>query len=814
METSAVELSSVAVRRVCDPNAFAFDTTATLPILNEVLGQPRAVAALELGAGIASHGFNLFALGAPGSGKTTLILEFLQRRAAAQPVPPDLVYVHNFEDARCPRKLSLPPGRGAGLKQDMESLLHELQTAIPRAFDSAEYSEQRDRLREALEAQRSAVLAQMETHVKRYGFQLLKTPGGLLLAPVVDGRLITEQEQGSLSAEQIEKLAEIRERLDKVIEDGVRKARELEHSTQTALRELDRQTARFAIGHLLDDLRVRYADAPAVCAYLDAVQSDVIAHADDFRPGAEAGPPSMAAMLMQAPTELPFTRYRVNVLVDNRALTGAPVVLETNPTYHNLVGRIEHRTVWNAVVTDFTYLKPGALHRANGGYLIIPARECLMNPFAWEGLKRALKDRVARIEELGVQLSPISTVTLEPEPVPLEVKVVLIGHPALYQLLLNYDEDFRKLFKVRADFAIDMARTPEAEQAYALFVSTITHQDAALPFERSAVARVVDYGSRAVGDQTRLSTRFGDIADVVREAGHVATRQGRAAVTAADVAAAELARRFRGSLSEERLQDAVAQGTLLIDTQGRSIATINGLAVYTVGEDAFGHPARITASVGPGQRGVISIEREVELSGPIHGKGVLILSGYLVHQYGREAPLGLNASLVFEQSYGTIEGDSASLAELFALISALAETPLRQDVAVTGSVNQHGRVQAVGGVTEKVEGFFDVCRRQGLTGRQGVLIPAANRTHLMLRDDLVAEVAAGRFHVWMVDDVAAGFELLAGRRLGERDARGRFPADLINAAIAARLARFARVLRSPGAAPRRSAKRRINGVNA
>lgn len=814
MSSPAIELTADALRRVCDPAHFSFETTSTVPVLTEVLGQPRAIAALELGAGIASTGFNLFALGLPGSGKTTLILEYLRARAAARPVPPDLVYVHNFEDARRPRLLRLPAGRGAQLKLDMEALLRDLQTAIPRAFDSGEYVEQRDKIREALETQRAAVLARMEAHVQQFGFQLLKTPGGLLLAPVVDGRLVTPQEQESLSPEQVEKLSAIRERLDKVIEEGVRKARELDQETQAALRELDRQTAGFATRHLVEALRVRYADLDGVCAYLEAVQADVVAHADDFRPGTEAGAASMPALMLQAPTESPFTRYRVNLLVDNRGLAGAPVVLETNPTYHNLVGRIEHRTVWNAVVTDFTYLKPGALHRANGGYLVLPARECLLNPYAWEGLKRSLKDRTVRIEDLGSQLSLISTVTLEPEPAGLDVKVVLIGHPALYQLLLNYDEDFRKLFKVRADFATDMARTAEAEQAYAAFVSTITHQDGSLPFDGGAVARVVEYGSRAAADQARLSTRFGDIADVVREADHRAAQAGRERVTADDVRGAEAARRFRGSLSEERLQDAVAQGTLLIETRGRAVGRVNGLAVFTVGEDAFGHPTRITASVGPGQRGVISIEREVELSGPIHGKGVLILSGYLVRQFGGAAPLGLTASLVFEQSYGSIEGDSASLAELFALLSALADTPLRQDIAVTGSINQHGQVQAVGGVTEKIEGFYDVCRGQGLTGTQGVLIPAANRQHLMLRDDVVADVAAGRFHVWTAEDVSSSLALLCGCPVGERVIRGRYPTDTLNGAVAARLAQFGRALKAGRPSAARDGKRRSSAASA
>jgi lon-related putative ATP-dependent protease len=786
-------LDADAVRRACDPRSFAFETTAALPPLSDVLGQPRAVAALEFGAGIASHGFNLFALGLPGSGKTTLIREHLERRAATQAVPPDLCYVHNFSEPRRPRLLSLPAGRGAQLKHDLDGLVRELQTAIPSAFEGAEYAGQRDRLRHELEDQRAAVLARLEEYVQRFGFRLLKTPGGLFLTPVVDGQPLSPDDQDKLKPEQLEKLARLRTRLETEIEAGMRQMRELERGTQDALQALDRETASFASRHRIDDLRARYAELPEVVAYLDAVQADIVTHADDFRPES-GGQNTMQAILAQA-SESPFTRYRVNVLVDHQGSPGAPVVVENNPTYHNLIGRIEHRSLWNAVVTDFTYLKPGALHKANGGYLIIPARECLLNPYAWEGLKRSLKDRTVRIEELGSQLSLISTVTLEPEPLPLDVKVVLIGHPQLYQLLMAYDEDFHKLFKVRADFTTDMERTTETEQAYALFVNAIAGHEQALPFDAGGVARIVEYGSRLAGDQTRLSTRFGEIADLIREAAYRAGQNTHAVVTAEDVKIAEQARRYRANLVEERVQQAVADGTLLIDTRGQAVGRVNGLAVVGWGDHAFGHPARITATVGPGQRGVISIEREVELSGPIHGKGVLILSGYLLRQYGASAPLSLSASLVFEQSYSAVEGDSASLAELYALVSALAGKPLRQDVAVTGSVNQHGQVQAVGGVTEKIEGFFDVCQRQGLTGTQGVLIPDGNRAHLMLRDDVVAAVRAARFNVWPVADVDAGLELLCGLPVGQRSAHRQFPAGSLHRAVSDRLADFAKALR-------------------
>jgi lon-related putative ATP-dependent protease len=783
-----------ALRRVCDPAQFDFETTASLAPLTEILGQPRAVQALAFGTSMASHGFNLFALGLPGSGKTTLIREYLERLAAGQPVPPDLCYVHNFADSRRPLTLVLPAGQAIHLKQDLATLVGELQTAIPRAFEGEEYGAQREVIANRLDQQRQAELNKLQARVEQFGFQLVKTPGGLILAPGLHGALMTEQELDALSPEQREKLAQIREKLEVEIEAGLRRVRELEKGARDALHGLDTETARFATQHLVSDLCQQYATLPAVVAHLSALQADVIERADLFRKGKEPEAASLPFALPRPPEAL-FTRYEVNIVVDNGALTGAPVVVENNPTYHNLMGRIEHQSTWGAVTTDFSLIKAGALHRAHGGYLILPARECLQNPYAWEGLKRALKDRVLRIEELGNQLSLLSTVTLEPAPVPLTAKVILIGSPLLYYLLSAYDEDFRKLFKVKAEFTTRMDRTPANEQAYAAFVATITQLDQALPFQRAAAARVIEYGSRLAGDQDKLSTRFGEIADLVREAAHEASQDGRQSVAVEHVQAAEAARRYRQNLLEEELQATIQTGTMLIQTEGSAVGQVNGLSVIGLGDYAFGHPTRITATVGPGQRGIVSLEREVELSGPIHGKGVLILNGYLLRLYGHSQPLSLAASLVFEQSYGRVEGDSASLAELYALLSALGQRALRQDIAVTGSINQLGQVQAVGGLNEKIEGFFDVCRERGLSGQQGVVIPQANQRHLMLRDDVVAAVRAGQFHVWAIQSVDAGIPLLSGLPAGEAE-DGVFAAGSFHRAVADRLASFANVIKS------------------
>jgi lon-related putative ATP-dependent protease len=783
MTTPARQLSADALRRVCPCENFDFDTTANLPNLTGVLGQPRAVAALEFGAAIASHGFNLFALGQPGSGRTTLIREFLERRAAEQKVPDDVCIVFNFADSRRPLPVRLPAGRGAEFRGDMETLVEELQAAIPRAFESEEYSRQRDAIVSELDSRRTEELKKVEQRVAASGFRLLKNAGGFAIVPFVGEKPLTEEDFERLTQEERNKVNQARERLQREAEERIRAIRELEKETRGAIRRLDTTTAAFAINHLIDELRSRYRDVPQVLDYLNALAQDVVSNVDDFRKPKEGETPPFPAALL-GPAERPFIRYRVNLLVDNHARKGAPVIIESNPTYHNLTGRIEHHASLGGVFTDHTMIKAGALHRANGGYLVLPARECLMNPYAWEVLKRALKDRSVDVEELGSQLSLISTVTLDPAPLPLEIKVVLIGSPMLYYLLSAYDEDFPKLFKVKAEFATYMDRTAETERAYAMFVSSIVEQDKTLPFDRGAVARIVEYGSRIADHQDRLSTRFGEIADLIREAAHHAAQNTHAAVTAEDVCIAENARRYRLDLVEQRLIEAVKSRTILISTEGAAVGRINGLTVVGMPDYSFGHPVRITAAVAPGRRGVVSIEREVQMSGPIHGKGVLILGGYLLRQYGESGKLTVSASLVFEQSYGMVDGDSASMAELCVLISALSGIPLRQDIAVTGSINQHGDVQPVGGLNEKIEGFFKACKSLDCSGTQGVLLPASNQPNLMLSDDVVDAVRAGKFNIWTVETVDQALELLTGT-----------PAETIHANVREKLSHYAEVVK-------------------
>jgi lon-related putative ATP-dependent protease len=804
MPQAARELPAQALCRRCDLDCFDFETTDDLAPLSDFIGQERAMRAVEFGAGIASHGFNIYAQGLPGSGKTTLIRKFLEQIAADEPTPDDWCYLNNFDDRHKPHALRLPAGQGAALRDDMNALIDLCRQEISKAFESEEYEQEQERVSSSYQEQQEKELEALQKHLGGHNFALLKVPGGLVLTPAIEGRPLQERDLEQLDEQEKEKVQKLRKKLERVVERGLSRLREMEEAMRKELQLLDEQTTLRVIGHLIDDVRQKYAVFSQVTAYLDEVQTDIITNIDDFRDEEEHEHNPQATGAPQSFSPSPFSRYEVNVLIDHANTQGAPVIVESNPTYHNLIGRIEHHAFMGSVATDFTLIKPGVLQRANGGYLMLPMREVLINPLSWEALKRSLKDRHVRIEEPGTQLSLVSTITLEPEAIPLDVKIVLIGNPLLYYLLHAHDEDFQKLFKVKADFDITMDRTPETERQYALYVRTICEDDDLCPFDRSAVARVIEHSSRLVEHQDKLYARFGEIADLLREANFWAA-QRRAddpedgdgnpdTVTTADVDRAIREKVFRSNLVEERIQDAIAEDMLRIDTTGEVVGQVNGLSVIGLGDYVFGRPSRVTANTYIGKAGVVNIEREVELSGPIHSKGVLILTSYLGYKYAQDKPLTLSASLVFEQSYSGIEGDSASSTELYALLSSLSGYPINQEIAVTGSVDQHGRVQPIGGVNQKIEGFFAVCQARGLTGTQGVIIPGANTQNLMLRQDVVDAVEQGEFHVWPVRTIDEGIALLTGCEAGEADEEGLYPPDTVNQAVADRLAAMAEAL--------------------
>jgi lon-related putative ATP-dependent protease len=781
------------------PESIPFATTAELEAPTEFFGQRRALDAVRFGVGIGREGYNIFALGPSGTGRHFLVQQLLEQRAEKGVASRDQCYVHNFDEPHRPRSMRLPAGVAVRFRKDMERLVEELRPALTAALESEEYRTRRQVIEEEIKERQEKALAELEERAKRQGFALLRTPMGLVLAPVRGNEIITpEQFQGLPDVDRRQKEEQL-QTLQRELQEIIRKMPQWEHEARERLRELNREITRLAVGHLIAALREKHRELVDIVAYLDAVERDLVENARSLLSGDEIPPALMQGGAASVLGEPPWLRrYRVNVLVDHGASSGAPVVYEDNPSYENLIGRVEHLAHMGALVTDFTLIKPGALHRANGGYLVLDALRVLLEPFAWEALKRALHSRQLRIESLGQRLSLVSTVSLEPEPVPLDVKVVLIGDRRLYYLLCDLDPDFSRLFKVAADFEDDAERTAESEAGYARLVAMLARKEGLRPFDRGAVARVIEQGARSAGDSEKLSARTESVLNLLREADYWAGEAGRGVAGVEDVERAIEAEIARSDRIRRRLLDEVLRGTLLVDTTGSQVGQVNGLSVLQLGGFAFGHPTRITARVRPGKGEIIDIEREVKLGGPIHSKGVLILSGFIGGRYARERPLSLSASLVFEQSYGGVEGDSASAAELFALLSAIAETPLRQSLAVTGSVNQHGRLQAIGGVNEKIEGFFDLCQARGLTGEQGVLVPVANVKHLMLRYDVVEAARAGRFRVVPIETVDQAMEILTGLPAGERDGRGSYPAGSVNRRVEMRLARLAAIWSAPG----------------
>ncbi len=796
-------LSAQQLRQRCDPSQFDFETTDELGNLSDIVGQERAVDAILFGIGIRREGYNMFALGPSGTGKRTTIGQFLDQQAATEPIPSDWCYVNDFEQSHRPRAMQLPPGQGAVLRKDMEQLVEELRTAIPAAFESEDYRTRKQEAEEEFKEQQEKTFGEIQQQAQERSIALIRTPAGLAFAPLQEGEVISPDEFQKLPEEERKRFEENISKLQEQLQETLHQMRQWEREAREKVKELDRQVTMFAVGHLIDELREKYTKLPDVVDYLNAVQQDVVENVDEFRKSEEI-PQIMGTPLPRLMAGLPrFRRYQVNVLVDHSQSKGAPVIYEEHPTYNNLIGRIEHLAQMGALVTDFNLIKPGALHRANGGYLILDARQLLPQPYAWDGLKRALRSREVRIEPLGQALSLVSTVSLEPEPIPLDEKVVLIGERLLYYLLYQYDPDFGELFKVEADFNEEMARTSENNLLYARLIGTMARKEELRPFDRGAVARVIERSTRMAGDAEKLSTHMLSIADLLREADYWADVAGNNVVTTDDVQRAIDAQIHRADRLQERVQEQIQRGTILIDTTGERVGQVNGLSVIGLGNFAFGQPSRITARARLGKGEVVDIEREVELGGPIHSKGVLILSGFLGARYAAKRPLSLSASLVFEQSYGGVEGDSASMAELCALLSALAEVPIKQSWAMTGSVNQHGEAQPIGGVNEKIEGFFDVCCLQGrgLTGKQGVIIPASNVQHLMLRQDIVEAVEAGQFHVYPVRTVDQAMELLTGIPAGEQDEEGNFPEGSINQRVEARLIELAEKQRAFAAPP-------------
>ncbi|MBT3038692.1 MAG: AAA family ATPase [Candidatus Thiodiazotropha sp. (ex Codakia orbicularis)] len=786
-----------ALCRHCDPDQFNFDTTDELEDLEGFIGQERATESLHFGLGVEHKGYNLYALGPAGAGKSAMVRKFLKALAAERPIPSDWFYVNNFSDARKPHAVALPAGQGVMFKEDMEQLVIDLQEAIPLVFESDEYHTRRQAKEDRLEERQENAMAAMQKKAEEKHIALINTPTGFTLGPKQNDKILGPEQFHKLPEKEQEAIEQDVKALQEELRKTLHAIPQWQKEAREEISKLNREMTASAVHHLIDAVREKYRDNEAVIAFLDRVEDDVINNYQQFLPHDERKPTLFGLPLSQQEEGPPWHyRYRVNLLLAHEANGGAPIVYEDLPGYNNLVGRIEHRAHLGALETDFTMIRPGALHRANGGYLILDALKLLFQPFAWETLKRVLQSGEIRIESLAQITSLISTQSLEPEPIPLHVKVVLLGERHIYYLLQALDPEFDELFKVAVDFDDDLVRDSHNEHHYGQLVATLARQHKLRPLDRYAVARVIDRSMRLADDNERLSSHMRSLTDLIQQADFWAGEQGHKLISRDDVQQAIEAQIHRADRVQQRLQDEVVRGTLMIATDGEVVGQINGLSVVLLGDQRFGHPNRITARARLGKGQVVDIEREVELGGPIHSKGVYILSGFIAGRYVPDYPLSLSASLVFEQSYGGVEGDSASSAELYALLSALSGLPIKQQFAVTGSVNQMGEVQAIGGVNEKIEGFFDICRTRGLSGHQGVLIPSANTKHLILREDVVQAVKAGEFAVYPIENIDQGIALLTGTPAGTRDENGEFPEDSVNGRVEASLIRFSERMQS------------------
>jgi len=787
----------------CDPATLGFETTEALADSDAGLIHARAVSAIRLGLDIEGEGYNLFVLGDAGSGRHDTVARLLDDERHHGPPPSDWCYVWNFRQASQPRLLRLPCGRGARFRGDMERFVEELMPAIAAVFESDDYRNRIEALQVDAKQREENALRALGDEAQKLGIALLRTPHGFAFLPIKDG-------DSTLSQDEFEKLPEERQ---KELGDNIKLLHERLHrlmggdfphwrrELQNHIRDAGRDALSVTVTHMIGELKPAYVDLPEVSAHLDAVLQDIIASGESLHAAPHAD--EDADTITYSGT-ITVQRYQVNLLVEHPADGSRPVVYEDHPTLQNLVGRIDHLVHMGTLVSNFTLIKAGALHRANGGFLVLDALKLLSQPFAWEGLKRALKSGHVRIESLSELIGVTGSVQLEPEPMPLALKVILIGERLIYYLLGQYDPEFAALFRINADMESVIARTPENAAAYARLIAALARHQSLPPLSAAAVARLIDHAARLAGDAERLSTTTQPLDDRLREAAHLATTAGAPRIEREHVEAALEAHRNRHERIRLHALDEIRRGHILVDTAGAHVGQINGLAVVALGDDTFAHPVRITATVRVGEGEVIDIEREVKLGGPIHSKGVLILSSFLAARFGWTTPLSLKASLVFEQSYGGIEGDSASLAELVALMSALAGVPIKQTLAVTGSVNQFGIVQPVGGINDKIEGFFALCAARGLNGEHGVLIPRANLAHLMLRDEVVEAVRAGRFAIWAVSNVDEALELLTGLPAGAPDASGANPDGSMNASVASGLRKLAQLRRQFSAAKKAS----------
>jgi predicted ATP-dependent protease len=797
--TNNFEVAAEKLTWTCDLSFLPFTCTAEMTPLEDFIGQERAMRAIEFGLGVNKPGFNIFVTGLTGTGKTSIIKAFLKKvtsqratQEANGTVPEDWCYVYNFTDADRPQALRTRRGWGKTLKSDMEQLVQHVQREAKKMFESDDFAHQRQSQIDQLQKRQQQMMEALMEEATQHGFTLRMTPSGIVLLPTKDGKPMQEAEYLALSAAEKKKLEETRSDIEKKVEDTLRDGKKLEREIGERLEGMEMEAADYLVRGPLAELKAKYAEYPKVLAYFDGVREHILKNLQRFK-GQDASLPAMAMAPMQfgEPAGDPFLPYRVNVFVDNSETQGPPIIVETNPTYHNLFGVIEKKPMLGGYITDFTMIKAGSISRANAGYLVLYDREVLSNAGVWEALQRVIKNRELRIEEPGAFFGFVPPQGLRPEPIPTDTKIIMIGDPYLYRTLATVDPDFRETFKVKADFNFEVDRSQENITAFACFISDYCNRESMRHFDSSGVARVIEQCARQVEDQHKLSTRFSDMVDLLIESDFWAAKDNVELVSGKHVERAIVEKTFRLNLIEKHLQEMITEGTVLVDVEGAAVGQINGLAVYQMGDFSFGKPSRITAKTFVGRGGIVNIERESKLSGKTHDKGVLILSGYLGSKYAQDRPLSLSSSICFEQSYDGVDGDSASSTELYALLSSLSEVPIKQGIAVTGSVNQNGEIQAIGGINHKIEGHFDICRLRGLTGEQGVMMPRSNVRHLMLRPDVIDAVRAGKFHIYAVSTIDEGIEVLTGTSAGVRNGDGQFPEESINGKVEKKLLHYA-----------------------
>jgi len=787
------ELRADELRKECSPQVFSFETTDELTVEEQTIGQERALKAIDFGLGLESEWFNLYISGMQGTGRNTTILKVVQDIAAKRRAPEDICYLYNFEKPDEPKFLKVPAGKGCEFRDDMEEFIKVLGDEIRKAFLSEDYEKHKREILESIQDKKEQLDAELGEFVRSRGFMLRQTLTGFIVTPLYKGRRLTDQQFKKLEEQEKEKIKKAQAEVDNKLYENSRKFRDLQREIKGQMFELDKKVALFAIGHLMDDLKKKYKEFELITKHLDEVKDDILRSLDVFKKEHEVRELTLLADISLKEREAILSKYMVNLLVDNCKTKGAPVIVESNPTYYNLTGYVEYRAQFGVLTTDFTMIKPGSALKANGGYLIVQAREILRDYFAWEALKKIIRHRKVKIENLAEIYGFVPTTGLKPQAVPVDIKVIIVGSPLLYYLLYIYDEDFRKFFKAKADFDVSINKSDDFVQSYANFICLKCKEEKLMPFKKEAVAKIIDYGSRLTSHKEKLTTRFLEIVDVMKEADYWARKEGTSVVGAEHLKIALEEKVYRSNMIEKKFQELFEENTLFIDTDGREVGQINAISLTDLGDYAFGMPSRITASTFMGKGNIINIEREAKLSGKIHSKGVLILSGYLGEKFAQDKPLALSASICFEQIYEKVEGDSASSTELYCLLSSLSDLPLRQDIAVTGSVNQRGKIQPVGGINEKIEGFYEVCKIKGLTGSQGVIIPKENIKHLMLKDEVVEAVRASKFHVYPVETIEQGIEILTGIEAGKIQEDGKYPQGTVFCKVDEKLARYSKL---------------------